>query len=163
MTQSGRSSESRESNKLKLHVKALSVIAAAMLLISCGDPSSSQSLPKRLLSAFGGLDVIHYGYIENLRYEAGVGPGDLHESDTVESAMPPIDAVRIAEPALSAVGENPDDFEVCGVDLTLHPHRDRYFYLVAFCSKHQPSSVGFRVPVLLSGQFIQPEVAEDQS
>lgn len=133
-----------------------------MLLAACGDPSSSQSFPKRLLSVFGGLDVIHYGYIGNLRYEAAVGPGDLHDSDTVESAMRPSDAVDLAQPALSAVGENPDDFVVCGVDLTLHPHRDRYFYLVAFCRKNEPDSVGFRVPVLLSGQFIQPKVAEDQ-
>ncbi|NOR35389.1 MAG: hypothetical protein GQ577_01445 [Woeseiaceae bacterium] len=148
---------------MKLQGKALSSIVVAMLLASCGDPSSNQSLPKRLLSAFGGLDVIHYGYIDNLRYEAAIGPDDLHDSDTVESAMPPIDAVDLAKPALSAVGENPEDFVVCGVDLTPHPHRDRYFYLVALCSKDQPNSVGFRVPVLLSGQIIQPRVAEDQS
>jgi len=148
---------------LKLHGKVFSGIAVAMLLASCGDPSSSHSLPKRLLSAFGGLDVIHYGYIDNLRYEAAVSPNDLHDSDTVESAMPPSDAVNFAQPALSAVGENPDNFIVCSVDLKLHPHRDRYFYLVAFCSKDQPKSVGFRVPVLLSGQMIQPKVAEDQS
>lgn len=148
---------------MKLQEKVFSGIAVAMLLASCGDPSSSQSLPERLLSAFGGLDVIHYGYIDNLRYEAAVGPGDLHDSDTIESAMLPSDAVNLAKPALSEVGENPDDFVVCGVDLTLHPHRDRYFYLVAFCSEDQPNSVGFRVPVLLSGQIVQPEVAEDQS
>lgn len=155
--------QKREKYTLKLHGKVFSGIAVAVLLVSCGDPSSSQSLPKRLFSAFGGLDVVQYGYIDNLRYEAGVGPDDLHESDTLESAMPPIDAVRLAEPALSAVGENPQDFVVCGVDLTLHPHRDRYFYLVAFCGQHEPNSVGFRVPVLLSGQIIQPVVAEDQS
>jgi len=148
---------------LNLHGKVFSGIAVAMFLASCGDPSSNQSLPKRLLSAFGGLDVIHYGYIGDRRYEAAVGPGDLQDSDTVESAMPPSDAVSLAQPALSVVGENPDDFMVCGVDLMLHPHRDRYFYLVAFCGKDQPNSVGFRVPVLLSGQIIQPTVADDQS
>lgn len=116
-----------------------------------------------LLTASGGLHDIHYGYIENLRYEARVGPDDLRESDTVELAMSPINAVDLAEQALLAIGENPDDFIVCGVDLTLHTHRDRYFYLVAFCGENQPNSVGFRVPVLLSGQIIQPEVAEDQS
>ena len=116
-----------------------------------------------LLTASGGLDVIHYGYIESLRYEASVGPDDLSESDTVELAMTPIEAVVLAEPALLAAGENPNSFVVCGADLTLHAHRDRYYYLVAFCSEKQPNSVGFRVPVLLSGQFIQPEIAEDQS
>lgn len=148
---------------MKFHGKALSCIVIAFLIASCGDPSSSQSIPKRLLSAFGGLDVIHYGYLENLRYEAGVGPDDLHESDTVETAMPPIEAVKLAEPALLAIGEAPEDFVVCGADLTLHAHRNRYYYLVAFCSVRQPNSVGFRVPVLLSGQIIQPKVAEDQS
>jgi hypothetical protein len=148
---------------LKLPVQTWFGIFIAMLLASCGDPSSNESLPKRLLSAFGGLDVIHYGYIGDLRYEAAVGPDDLQDSDTVESAMPPIDAVNLAKSALSAVGEDPEDFVVCGVDLTPHPHRDRYFYLVALCTKDQPNSVGFRVPVLLSGQTVQPKVAEDQS
>ena len=151
---------------MKLYGKVFSGIAVAMLLASCDDPSSNESLPaipRMLLTASGGLDVIHYGYIDSLRYAASVGPDDLRESDTVELAMPPIDAVFLAEPALLAVGENPNKFVVCGADLTLHEHRDRYYYLVAFCSAKQPNSVGFRVPVLLSGQFIQPEVAEDQS
>jgi hypothetical protein len=141
-------------------------IVVAMLLASCGDPSSNASLPaipRMLLTASGGLDVIHYGYIDSVRYEASVGPDDLRESDTVELAMPPIDAVFLAEPALLAVGENPDNFTVCGADLTLHAHRDRYYYLVAFCNAKQPNSVGFRVPVLLSGQIIQPDEAKDQS
>lgn len=137
-----------------------------MLLASCGDPPPNGSLPavpRMLLTASGGLDVIHYGYIDGLRYEASVGPDDLQESDTIELAMPPADAVILAESALSVVGENPNNFVVCGADLTLHSHRNRYYYLVAFCSEDEPKSVGFRVPVLLSGQFIQPEVAEDQS
>ena len=137
-----------------------------MLLASCGDRPSNESLPdipRMLLTASGGLDVIHYGYIEDLRYEASVGPDDLSESDTVESAMSPIEAVILAEPALLAVGQDPDSFVVCGADLTLHAHRDCYYYLVAFCSEEEPNSVGFRVPVLLSGQFVQPEIAEDQS
>ena len=141
----------------------MSVIATAYLLTSCGDPSSVQSIPERLIGAFGGHEVTHYGYINDRRYEAGVDPDDLRESDTVESAMPPNDAVILAQPALVSVGEDPKDFVVCGVDLTRHVHRNRYYYLVAFCSEHQPDSVGFRVPVLLSGQVIQPELAADQS
>ena len=110
-----------------LHWKALIGIAAAMALASCGEPPSNQSLPdvpRMLLTASGGLDVIHYGYIDDLRYEAAVGPNDLHDSDTVESAMPPNSAVDLARPALSTVGEDPDDFVVCGVNLQLHTHRD---------------------------------------
>jgi len=151
---------------LKHYGKVFSGIAVAMLLASCGDPSSNESLPaipRMLLTASGGLDVIHYGYVDRLRYEASVGPDDLRESDTVELAMPPADAAILAEPALLAIGEDPNNFVVCGADLTLHTHRDRYYYLVAFCSAKQPNSVGFRVPVLLSGKFIQPEVAADQS
>jgi hypothetical protein len=151
---------------LKLYGKLFSGFAVAMLLASCNAPSSNESLPaipRMLLTASGGLDVIHYGYIDSRRYEASVGPDDLRESDTVELAMTPIDAVSLAEPALLAVGEDPNSFVVCGADLMLHAHRDRYYYLVAFCREKQPSSVGFRVPVLLSGQFVQPEIAEDQS
>lgn len=148
---------------MKLYGKALLVISAANLLASCGDHSSSQSIPERLIGAFGGYEVTHYGYINDRRYEAGVDPDDLRESDTIESAMPPNDAVNLARPALAAVGEDPRDFVVCGVDLTRHVHRNRYYYLVAFCREHQPESVGFRVPVLLSGQVVQPELAADQS
>jgi hypothetical protein len=148
---------------LKLRRKALFVFATSILVASCGDPPSSPSIPEILINAFGGDEVTHYGYINDRRYEAGVDPDDLRESDTVESAMPPNDAVILAEPALVAIGEDPRDFVVCGVDLTRHVHQDRYYYLVAFCGEHQPDSVGFRVPVLLSGQVIQPELAEDQS
>ena len=143
----------------------LSVAIIAVLLSACGGPNSDESLPavpRMLLTASGGLDVIHYGYINGLRYEASVGPDDLRDLDIVEAAMPPIDAVNLAKPALSAVGEDPSGFSVCGADLTLHSHRNRYYYLVAFCGEDEPRSVGFRVPVLLSGEFIQPVVAEDQ-
>ena len=116
-----------------------------------------------LLTASGGLDVIHYGYIDGVRYEASVGPDDLRDSDTVEGAMPPTDAVSLAQPALTTVGEDLSRYSVCSADLTLHSHRDAYYYLVAFCREDEPSSVGFRVPVLLSGGFIQPVIAEDQS
>lgn len=141
-------------------------VTVVVLLASCGEPSSNESLPagqRMLLSASNDLDVIHYGYIDGVRYEASVGPNDLREADTVESAMPPSDAADLAEPALSAVGENPDDFTVCRADLTRHKHVDRYYYIVAFCDEEEPFSVGFRVPVLLSGQYVQPEVADDQS
>ena len=141
----------------------MSLIAAASLLASCSDHSSSQSIPERLIGAFGGHEVTHYGYINGRRYEAGVDPDDLRESDTIESAMPPYDAVNLAEPALVVVGEDPKEFVVCGADLTRHAHRNRYYYLVAFCKEHESDSVGFRVPVLLSGQIIQPELATDQS
>ena len=151
---------------MKLQGRKLLSVPVAILLASCGDPSSNESLPavpRMLLNATGGLDVIHYGYIDGVRYEASVGPDDLRDADTVESAMPPNDAANLAASALSAVGENPNDFTVCGADLTLHTHRDRYYYLIAFCNQKEPNSVGFRVPVLLSGQYVQPELAEDQS
>ena len=77
--------------------------------------------------------------------------------------MPPDDAVNLARPALEAIGEDPRDFIVCGVDLTRHVHRNQYYYLVAFCRENQTDSPGFRVPVLLSGRVIQPELATDQS
>ena len=148
---------------MKLHEKSIIVFAAASLLAACGDHSSSQSIPERLVGAFGGYEVTHYGYINDRRYQAGVDPDDLRDSDTIESAMPPNDAVGLARPALEAVGEDPRDFVVCGVDLTRHAHRNRYYYLVAFCREYQNDSPGFRVPVLLSGRVIQPELAADQS
>ena len=138
---------------------------AAIVAVSCGESPSDDSLPagpRMLAEAAGGLDVKHFGYIADVRYEAAVSPGDLQDSDTVEAAMPPADAVALAKPALSVVGANPGDFVECGVDLVLHAHRSSYYYLVSFCSADDPASIGFRVPVTFSGEIVQPILSENQ-
>ena len=143
--------------------RPLYIIAIVALLASCTGEGSSPTIPERLISAFGGYDVTHYGYYEGLRYEATVDPNDLGDEDTVLLAMLPIRAVDIARPALKVTGRDPSDFLVCGVNLIPHVHSDKHYYLVSFCLESETDSVGFRIPVLLSGQVIQPQLSEDQS
>jgi hypothetical protein len=141
----------------------LSIAAIVALLASCTEEGSSRPIPERLISAFGGYDVTEYGYCDGLKYEASVNPDDLDEGDTIASAMLPIRAVELARPALEVTGRDPSDFHVCGVNLIPHAHRNKHYYVVLFCLESESDSIGFRIPVLLSGQVIQPQLSDDQS
>jgi hypothetical protein len=143
--------------------RALICVVIVVLLASCVDESSSRSFPKLLMNALGDDVVTHYGYIDGTRYEASVDPDDLRETDNIASAMMPSRAADLARPALTAIDADASQYLVCGVDLIPHAHKAAYYYIVAFCPTSQTDSVGFRVPVLLSGQVIQPKLAKDQS
>ena len=86
-------------------IKAILVLVVGSLLAACTDEPSIQTIPERLISTSGGYEVTHYGYVGDRRYEAGVAADELRDTDTIESAMPPRDAVNLALPALEAAGE----------------------------------------------------------
>jgi hypothetical protein len=106
-------------------IKTILILLAGSLLAACTDEPSNQTIPERLISASAGYAVTHYGYVGEIRYEASVASDELRDTDTIELAMPPREAVNLALPALKAAGEDLRDYVVCGVDLTRHVHTNQ--------------------------------------
>lgn len=105
--------------------------------------------------------ITHYGYVNDQRYEATVTSGDVSSEDTLESAMAPAEAGRLAVDALEVTKIPSWEFHVCSINLMSYKEESRYYYLVSYCQKSKKMSVGFRVPVLLSGGIIWPHVSEE--
>lgn len=103
----------------------------------------------------------HYGYVGGQRYEATVTSGDVSSGAALESAMPPAEAASLAAEALQVIKIPSWKFRVCSINLMSYNEENSYYYLVSYCQKTQRMSVGFRVPVLLSGEVIWPRISED--
>jgi len=103
--------------------------------------------------------ITHYGYVYGARYEATVTGHDVSSEDTLKSAMTPAQAAALALTALEVTSLPNSEFRVCGVNLVSYEDQEKYYYLVSYCQKNQDSSIGFRVPVLLSGNIIRPEIS----
>ena len=119
---------------------------------------ASKSGP-RILDSLLVQNSTYYGYANSVRYEFSIPANAIDSDHTLQNAIIPEKAVDIARPALQITGYAEHNFHVCDVSLK-HYEEGLYFYIVSFCTRGEHT--GFRVPVLLSGEYVQPVVSQLQ-
>ena len=136
----------------------LALVGALSLFSVAGGLIASRSGPYTLDSLLS-QNSTYYGYANSVRYEFSIPTNAINSDHMLQNAITPEEAVDIARPALEITGYAEHNFHVCDVSLK-HYENELYFYIVSFCTSGERT--GFRVPVFLSGEYVQPVVSQLQ-